>query len=257
MKIFRLNYLVLTFLTLMLLGSCAPNRSILYLQNKDDVNPALQLYSSVLEPDDVLNITVTADEPQLANPFNMVFLTNKSTDARSMDNESVTGYLVDQKGEIDFPVLGKIKLAGLTRMDAEIKIKELLKPHIANPGVNLRVLNFKISVLGEVNSPGTQMINGDRVTILEALSNAGDLTIYGKRNSITVLRENAGVRSIEEIDITTTDFINSPYYYLAHNDVIYVKPNKTRVNSSVIGPNLTVGISAISLLITIITLSTR
>ena len=118
-------------------------------------------------------------------------------------------------------------------------------------------MNFKVSVLGEVANPGSQKIDSDRVTLLEALSNAGDLTIYGKRDKILVLRESEGVRSLQEVDITTTDFIDSQYYYLAHNDVVYVTPNKTRVNSSIIGPNLTVGLSAITLLISIITLSIR
>jgi polysaccharide export outer membrane protein len=112
-------------------------------------------------------------------------------------------------------------------------------------------------VQGEVNRPGTFPINSERVTLLEALSMAGDLTIYGKRDNILVIREENGVKSFQKVDITKGDFVNSPYYYLAQNDVIYVEPNKTRVNSSVIGPNITVGISALSLLITIIVLTTK
>lgn len=244
-------------LLLLLLASCASNKKILYLQDTSGLNASVQSYANVIEPDDNVLITVTADEPELATPFNMMYLTAKSTETRSTNTESLMGYFVDQNGEIDFPVLGKIKIAGMTRIDAEDKIKQLLKPHIRNAGVNLRVMNFKISVLGEVKSPGVQKVEGDRITILEALAGAGDLTIYGKRNEILVMREEGGIRTINELDITSTDVVNSPYFYLSHNDVIYVKPNKTRVNSSIIGPNLTVGISAISLLITIITLSTR
>lgn len=239
-----------------LLVSCAPNRSILYMQDFENVNPNLQSYANTIQPDDNVMITVTADEPELAAPFNILYLNIESTSSKNT-SDAMSGYLVDTNGEIDFPRVGKIKLGGLTRIEAENKIKNLLRPFIRNPGINLRVLNFKISVLGEVAKPGSQVVNGDRITLPEAISNAGDLTIYGRRNKILVLRESDDVRSMKEIDITSTDFINSEYYYLSHNDVVYVAPNKTKVNSSIIGPNLTVGISAISLLITIITLSIR
>lgn len=248
--------LVASLIFLGLLTSCAPNKSILYLQDGQNLNPNLQSYANKIQPDDNVLITVTADEPTLAAPFNNMYLNDKVTDAQSM-SDAMIGYLVDINGEIDFPRIGKIKIGGLTRLEAEAEIKELIKPYINNPGVNLRILNFKVSVLGEVSNPGSQKIDGDRITLLEALSNAGDLSIYGKRDKIMVLREVEGVRSMEQVDIRSTDFINSPYYYLAHNDVVYVAPNRTRVNASVIGPNLTVGLSAITLLISIISLSTR
>ncbi len=253
----KLHHFFAIAVLLGLMCSCARNKSILYLQDAKNLNPELQSFANTIQPDDNVMITVTADEAELAAPFNLIYLTGESIQSRNITNDVMLGYLVDGKGEIDFPRLGKIKLGGLTRIDAEQKIRGLLKPHIKNPGVNLRVLNFKISVLGEVKNPGSQKVEGDRITLLEALSNAGDLTIYGKRNKILILREEEGVRTMKEIDIRTTEFVNSQYYYLAHNDVVYVKPNKTRVNSAVIGPNLTVGISAISLLITIITLSIR
>jgi polysaccharide export outer membrane protein len=173
------------------------------------------------------------------------------------NNDVLTSYLIDQDGNIDLAGIGKIKLAGLTRIEAEAKIKELLEKQLVNPNVNLRVINFKVSVIGEVEHPGSVKVVGDRITILEALSMAGDMTIYGKRKEVVVIREDEGVRSINTVDITDSNIVNSPFYYLNHNDVVYVKPNKTKVNSSVIGPNLTVAISAVSLLVTIIALSTR
>ena len=250
------QHIVISLVILAFLGSCAPNKSTLYLQEAERLNPNLRSYANIIEPDDNVMITITADEPVLAAPFNNLYLNEKSTESKTT-NDAMLGYLVDLNGEIDFPRIGKIKIAGLTRIEAEEKVKNLLKPYINNPGINLRILNFKVSVLGEVAKPGSQKIDSDRVTLLEALSNAGDLTIYGKRDKILVLRESEGVRSLQEVDITTTDFIDSQYYYLAHNDVVYVTPNKTRVNSSIIGPNLTVGLSAITLLISIITLSIR
>lgn len=253
---------LVVFAFAMFLFSCNSTKRIVYLSNGDASSNASgnTKYASVLQPDDNLLITVTADEPALAAPFNMMYLimqSNEMTGSGGANNMPLISYLIDQNGEIDFPQLGKIKLAGLTRIEAENKLKELLKKQIQNPGVNLRILNYKVSVLGEVMRPGPVPVVGERITILEALSQAGDMTIYGLRKEVMVIREVAGVQSVAYVDITDANIINSPYYYLSRNDVIYVKPNKTRVNSSVIGPNLTVGISALSLLVTIIALSTR
>jgi polysaccharide export outer membrane protein len=245
-------------LFVLLFSSCASKEKIIYLQNAQAATSQEAMkYENKLQPDDNLLITVTASRPELVNKFNLMYLNMSSTDMRTMTDERLYSYNIDQKGEIDFPAIGKLKLSGLTRTEAEAKIKNVLKEYVNDVEVSLRVINFEVSVMGEVARPGVQTINGDRVTLLEALSTAGDLTIYGNREKIKLLREIDGVKTITEIDITKADFINSPYYYLAHNDVIYVEPNKTRVNSSVIGPNVTVAISAISLLITIIALSTR
>lgn len=252
---------IIVFLIVVLtLGSCASSKKMVYLNNVSDSTSTENLlkYANTLQPDDNIIITVTADEPSLAAPFNLMYLTLQSNQLSTFNsNDALISYLIDQNGEIDFPVLGKIKLAGLTRIEAENKIKDLLKEHIVNPGVNLRVINFEVSVLGEVSRPGTVKIAGDRLTIFEAISSAGDLTIYGKRQNIMVIREKDGVKSVNYVDITDSSIIDSPYYYLSHNDIVYVSPNKTKINSSVIGPNLTVGLSAISLIVTIIALSTR
>lgn len=166
-------------------------------------------------------------------------------------------YLVDSNGMIDYPVLGKIKIGGLSKNQAIIHLQDLLKEHIKDAIVNIRILNFKLTVLGEVNRPGSFTIPSERITLLEALGQAGDLSIYGSRKNILILRENNGTTTTQRIDITKSDFINSEWYYLRQNDVVYVEPNKTRINSSAVGPNLTIGISALSLLVTIIALSTR
>lgn len=247
---------ILLVCMVLFLTSCASNKNILYIQNPPQQGSVLK-YENTLQPDDMVMITVTADEPEIAKDFNLMYLNLQSTETRNSSDPSLYSYQIDQMGDINFPVLGKIKLAGLTRIQAENKIKALLKDYIVNAGVILRVLNFKVSVLGEVSKPGEINVTGDRITILEALSKAGDMTIYGKRKEILLIREKDGVQTITPIDITKSDFITSPYYYLAHNDVLYIKPNKTRVNSSVVGPNITVGISALSLIITIIALSTR
>jgi polysaccharide biosynthesis/export protein len=251
-KTFVLFALVALFFT-----SCVSNKKILYLQDAPPTIASEMQYQTTLQPDDNLLITITAAEPELVNDFNLMYLNARSTEMRTTTNDALYTYLIDSKGEINFPVLGKIKLAGLTRIEAEDKIKNLLNSYVQNAGVSIRVMNFRVSVLGEVSKPGPQIAVGDRMTIFDAISGAGDLTIYGKRKNIMVLREKDNVKTITEVDITDPNIINTPYYYLAHNDVIYVQPNKTRVNSSVIGPNITVAVSVISLLITIIALTTR
>ncbi|QYJ67312.1 polysaccharide biosynthesis/export family protein [Flavobacterium litorale] len=253
----------IVFLTILLtLNSCVSNKKIIYFNDtsntENNKEGGILEYQNVLRPDDKLIITVTADEPSLAAPFNLVYLTLQSNQMTNINNnDALISYLVDQNGYIDLAGIGKVKLAGLTRIEAEAKIKKLLEKQLTNPVVNLRVINFKVSVMGEVSRPGPVEVTGDRITILEALSSAGDMTIYGKRKDIIVIREDEGVTSINTVDITDANIVNSPFYYLNHNDVVYVKPNKTRVNSSVIGPNLTVAISALSLIVTIIALSTR
>ncbi|AXG73141.1 polysaccharide export protein [Flavobacterium arcticum] len=253
----------IVFLTILLVfSSCVSNKKIIYFNNTSGTENRNEddtlKYANVLQPDDKVMVMVTADEPSLAAPFNLVYLNIQSNQMTNVNNnDALTSYLIDQDGYVDFAGIGKIKLSGLTRIEAEASIKKLLEKQLTNPVVNLRVINFKVSVIGEVAAPGSVKVDGDRITILEALSMAGDMTIYGKRKEVVVIREDNGVKSINTVDITDSTIIDSPFYYLNHNDVVYVKPNKTRVNSSVIGPNLTVAISAVSLLVTIIALSTR
>lgn len=249
--------LFLTFGLILAFASCASNKKIHYLQKAGEEMENALKYENTLQPDDNLLIIVTAANADLVQDFNMSFLYSRSTEMMSNTDNSGYTYLIDQNGEIDFPILGKIKMAGLTRIEAENLIKQKLSGYIADPGVNLRVTNFKVSVIGEVARPGTQEVKGDRITIFEALSAAGDLTIYGKRKDVMVIREKDNVKKITQVDLTNPDIVKGPYYYLAHNDVVYVKPNQTKVNSSVVGPNLTLALSTVSLLITIITLTTR
>ena len=190
--------------------------------------------------------------------YNLKTYSYNGSAENAMAQERNQAYVVDKDGNIEFPMLGTIKVGGLTRIETTNKIKNLLKNgHISDPIVNLRLLNFKVSVLGEVVRPGMFSISGERVTLMEALALAGDLTIYGKRNNILLIREKNGTKTYEKIDITKTDFINSSNYYLSQNDVIYVEPNKTKINSSVVGPNLTIGISALSLVVTILALTIK
>lgn len=212
----------------------------------------LQNYEPTLKPDDLLSIIVSAETPEVTVPFNLPAIQGNY----QVDNNQngIKTYLIDNFGNIDFPVIGKVQLGGLTRTEAVNKMTKAVSEYITNPSINLRILNYKISVLGEVAKPGSFTVPSERITLLEALSNAGDLTIYGKRDNILVIREADGKKSFTRVDITNTDFVNSPYYYLSQNDVIVVEPNNTRVKSSSVGPNTTLYISVASILVTIATI---
>ncbi|NBL64826.1 polysaccharide export protein [Flavobacterium sp. NST-5] len=244
---------------LLISTSCASKKGYNYYQNIEEVVNAVneQKYQTAIHPDDLLMITVMGIDPEVTAPFNQS--TNGNISSMRLGNESVpmNSYLVDAAGEISFPMVGKMKLAGLSREQAVTTIKEALKKYIKDPEINLRILNYKITVQGEVNRPGVFPINSERITLPEALSMAGDLTGYGKRNNILVIRDNGGKKEMARVDITQADFLNSPYYYLAQNDVIYVEPNKTRINASAVGPNTSIIISSLSLLLTVIALIIR
>lgn len=251
-------YTTTLFFSFFLFLSCVSPKKLVYVQDISAANlDQAMSFQSTLQPDDLLQIVISSEDQNLAIPFNLNAIRTLGPNNQIAGQQTFLPYLIDSSGYIDMPVLGKIKLSGSTKTEAIQKIEILLKDKLIKPTVTLRILNFKISVLGEVNKPGVHNINSERITLLEALSLSGDLTIYGKRDSILIVREKDGIKTFERIDITKSDFINSPYYYLAQNDVIYVEPNKTKVSSSVIGPNITVAISAISLLITIIALTTR
>lgn len=251
MKYFKLLF----FLVLIASNtSCVSKKNILYLQNANSVKTS-EIYEPYLQPNDVISIIISSENPEIAAPYNLIEV-SLNTD-ESLGNQNLQTYIIDKNGTIEFPIIGAIKIGGLSKSQAVEKIKTVLKDHVKDAVVNLRILNFKISVLGEVVKPNTYTVNSERITLLEALSLAGDLTIYGNRKTVMLIREKEGNKEIQRIDITKPDFITSPYYYLAQNDVIYVEPNKTRINSATIGPNITVGISALSLIVTIIVLTSK
>lgn len=260
MKIISLLKKTIPFLFVLLAFSCKPRKELVYYQNIDALKSSEQLnsYEIKIQPDDLLMIIVSADDPETAIPFNLSTISVPSaTNSNVMSasgQESLQSYLVDASGTIDFPVLGKLKVGGLSRSELMKLLETKISSYIKNPIINIRLTNFKVSVQGEVTVPGTYSINSDRVTLIEAISMAKDLTIYGKRDNILVIREVNGVKSYTRVDITKADFINSPFYYLAQNDVVYVEPNKTRINGAAVGANTGVIISITSLLITVITL---
>ena len=242
---------LLLFIVVISITSCASRKDLAYLQNADSMAPLESFYSfePTLKVDDLLSIIVSAETPEVTIPFNLPQIQGNYQIGNNQNG--IKTYLIDAEGFIDFPVVGSIQLAGLTRTKAVEKLQNAVAIYIINPSINLRILNYKVSVVGEVNKPGIIPLNSERITFLEALSMAGDLTIYGKRDNILLIREVEGKKSFNRVDITSADFINSPYYYLTQNDQIVVEPNKARMNASVVGPNITIFISALSVLVSL------
>lgn len=250
MKLHTRNSFLLLLLTFFLF-SCGSRKKIVYLQDIDNAKnyDASVTYEPKLQPDDLLSIIISAENPEITVPFNLPAI--QGNYEVNNNQNGIKTYLIDNQGNIDFPVVGQIGLGGLTRTEAHAKITKLVSEYIKNPGVNLRILNYKVSVIGEVVKPGTYTIPSERITVLEALTMAGDLSIYGKRENILVIHEADGKKTYTRVDITKADVLNSPAYYLAQNDIVVVEPNRTKINASVVGPNTTVILSGLTVLISL------
>jgi polysaccharide export outer membrane protein len=245
----------------MLLLSCASRKDLVYYQGIELITDQQKShsYEIKIQPDDLLMIIVSAEDQEVAMPFNLQSITVQTPGRTYAANglPVMQFYLVDISGAIEFPVLGKLQVGGLSRSEVLEMLQQKIGLYVKDPIINLRLMNFKFSILGEVTMPGTYSLDSERITLIEALSRAKDLTIYGKRDNILIIRELDGVKSYNRVDITKTDFINSPFYYLAQNDVVYVEPNKNKINGAAIGPNTGVIVSATSLLIALMTLLIR
>lgn len=256
--IFKFKKIILLFLTF-LLFSCASRKEVVYYQNiatLDTANVAAN-YEIKIQPDDLLSIIVSAEDQEIAEPFNLKTVSVQSPQRLNtiVGQQTMQLYLVDAKGFIEFPVLGSLKVGGLSRSQVLKMLTEKISVYIKNPIINIRITNFKFSVQGEVVAPGVYDVDSERITLIEALSKARDLTIYGRRDNVLIIREIDGVKSYNRVDVTQADFINSPFYYLAQNDVVYVEPNKTKINGSKIGSDTNLILSAVSILITVISLT--
>lgn len=229
--------------------SCGSKKDILYFQDIEsfplNVTDKTK-YQLHIVPNDNLLITVSALNPVAAEPFNTISSTNSYS-----TNLEWRGYLVDERGEINFPVIGKVSVGGLTKAEAEKLLSDKISHYINNPVVNIRYMNYKISILGEVNKPGTYTINDEKISLPEALSLAGDLTIYGQRQNVQIYRMENGEKKYYTVDLTSPAIFYSPSYYLQQNDLVYVKPNKARAGASAYNQSLPLIFSAISILVTV------
>ncbi|WP_164123626.1 polysaccharide biosynthesis/export family protein [Sphingobacterium sp. xlx-130] len=246
-----MNKIYLALLVLLTFASCASRKNIVYLQPSQlELENMQTKYAPKIQQEDLLTITVSAADVKATLPFNQQNIYQAAAGSAT-DMAFKPTYLVDANGEIDFPVLGKVKVGGLSRLEATDLLRNRLKQYIVDPGVNISFTNFKITVLGEVNKPGTYNLPQERVTVLEALGLAGDMTIKGVRNNVLLIREKDGKKQMERLNLLSDSLLNSPYYYLAQNDVLYVEPNGSQVRNSSLGQNTNVWISITSLIITI------
>lgn len=244
------------------LASCTSYKQVPYMQDPETVNSygkEIPLYDAKIMPKDLLNITVNTTDPQAAAPFNLTTQTNNTLGNGMLpttSQEAIQQYLVNNQGEVDFPVLGRLHVGGLTKNEAEDMIREKLQPYLKEtPIVTVRMVNYKISVLGEVKNPGTFTVSNEKVNVLEALAMAGDMTVYGMRDNVKLIREDAeGKRQIVMLDLTKSDLVLSPYFYLQQNDILYVTPNKTVAKNSSIGSATTIALSATSILVSVASL---
>ena len=254
----KYSYLVLL---VALVTSCSAPKNVAYLWNSDDVDLSQSqfLYDAKIMPKDILTITVNTVNPDAAAPFNLTVPTAYSSQTRGTYSQAVLQtYLVDNQGVIDYPVLGRIKVGGLTKSECEAMIHDKIKPYLnanENPVVTVQMSSYSISVLGEVNKPGSFQVTREKIIILEALAQAGDLTIYGVRENVKLIREDAtGKKQIYRVNLNDANLLTSPYYYLQQNDIIYVEPNKVNAQNSSIGASTTLWISATSILISMASL---
>ena len=236
-----------------LLQSCATKDDVVYFNGMNSTNNSIGLdsYSPTYHIDDELVIIVNALDAEAARPFNKssVSVSLDVLDARG--RERIQTYRVDPDGNVNFPVLGKLKMAGLNRTQATQMLQEKLSDYIKDPIVDIETVNYRITVLGEVNRPGTFTATNERITLVEAISMAGDMTIYGERENVLVIQDYDGKKTYTRVNLKSDELFNSPVYYLSQNDVVYVEPNKTRAKNSAIGAQTGVLLSAFGLLISV------
>lgn len=258
----KIIYSALVALTMVLmLSSCGSTKNVAYFQNADSISYAASkmLYEAKIMPKDELTITVITTDPKAAIPFNLAVSQTIGTGGQlSSSGGSLQGYLVDNSGNIEFPVVGTLHVGGLTNNQAENLIKSKVKPYLAeqeNPIVTVRMGSYHVSVLGEVTKPGVIYAPQEKMSVLEALAQCGDLTIYGKRDNVLLIRQDAeGEKHTYRLNMNDANIINSPYYYLQQNDIIYVEPNKVKAQNSAIGSSTTLWFSAVSILTSIASL---
>ena len=247
---------ILCSLTLLIVTSCGSRQEIAYFQNQEELTTNFSQYIPKIQPNDQLAILISGADPSAVAPFNQVSTINVNATQANISPYHPT-YTVNEDGNINLPVIGDIKISELTRSEAINLLKDRLKKYIVNPGVNINYVNFRISVLGEVSRPGSFVVPNERITILDALGMAGDLTIKGKRENVTVIREINGQKERYNVDLTSSSTLNSPVYYLAQNDVIYVEPNSAQVAASKFTPNYSLWISMAGVVISVISVLTR
>lgn len=256
----KYTLLLLYVTAAIVLTACSNSKNVAYIQGAGEgetptVTQLTPLYDAKILPKDLITITVSATDPEAVQPFNLTVPT-LSTGTTTYSQPALQAYLVDNNGQINFPVVGMVTVGGLTKRQAEDKIVELLAKYLKeSPLVTVKFVNYKISVLGEVARPNTFTIVNEKVNIFEALAMAGDMTIWGRRDNVKIIREDInGNKNVILLNLNDRDIIYSPNYYLQQNDVVYIEPNKTKAKNSEIGSATGIWLSGTSILISIATL---
>lgn len=249
---------ILLLLLILSLVGCATRKQVVYFQDLEEGEPPQPdpTYKfPKIQVNDILKIDVSALNEEALAPYK--FEKALMAQTRQMEIIKLEGYVVDENGAINYPGLGKIEVAGKTTQELQGQIERLLSAYIVNPSVKVRLLNFKVTVLGEVNNPGTITLTEESITLTQALGLAGDLTIKGKRENVVIVRTVNGKRTQKRIDLTETDWMDSPYYYVRQNDMIYVEPNNPRVKSAGFIGNVGTLLSVVSILLSAVVLLAR
>jgi polysaccharide biosynthesis/export protein len=236
MELQRLSRIFFFLIISSLLSACANTKEAVYFggSGKPEYSSNFENLEPIIQKNDLLNISVSSLNPQASEIFNVYSANNLRSVSASNTMAPVSGYLVDLDGYIQFPLLGKIKAAGVSKKALKETIEKELynRKLLLDPIVDIRYLNYKVSVLGEVARPSVITVPNEKLTLLEALGLAGDLTIYANRNNLLLIREEGGQKKLIRLDLTTDELFTSPYYYLKSNDIIYVEPNKTKIASA-------------------------
>jgi polysaccharide export outer membrane protein len=264
--------ILLPSITLFSFLSCTTTKNVAYFQDLTDTTKIYSQLSSgnyeiKIQPDDIIEILVNSINADAAAPFNLGNMTPTGIPSSQVTlgtsvskpgaggngRENGGGYLVDKEGNIDFPILGIIKAGGLTTPQLKELLKAKLDKYLQDPIINIRLLNYKVTILGEVGRPSTYSIPSERITVVDAIGMAGDLTIFGKRENVLLVREENGKRNFIRLNLTSSSVFQSPYYYLKQNDIVYVEPNKSKVASTDVTQlkRITIATSLITLLIVI------
>lgn len=236
--------------------SCVSKKKYYYLQGDYNMGNAAANYEPIIQKDDRISIVVMTYQRELSEPFNLSMGGNGNVGGGNIMNNPNAGYLVDSEGTIDFPTLGKLSVAGYTIEQLRLMLTDKLKAYLVDPIINIRILNFKVTVLGAVLNPGVKSFNTNRVTILDVLAESGDVSPFGRRQEVLIIRDYQGVKSFNTIDLTKADLVNSPFFYMDQNDVVYVRERKAKIDATAL-PNLPIIVSSISFLTTMILLLTR
>ncbi|MCQ2181829.1 MAG: polysaccharide biosynthesis/export family protein [Bacteroidales bacterium] len=251
----RISILVLSA-TALVFSACTSTKDIVYMQDIDQVKlqEIISRYEAKIKKDDMLSIVVSGPDKQVVMPYNLTLSDNATGTNYNPENASLP-YLVDINGDINFPILGKIHVEGMTRSELSRYLTEKIAQDVKDPIVYISFRNYKITVLGEVRNPGTYTMDSEKTTLFQALGKAGDLTLNAMREDIVLIREINGVNSYFKIDLTSADLLNKDYFYMQQNDVLYIPPSAKRIRSATTNTGIwSVTLSSVTTVLAVVSL---